>query len=284
MSQIMIIDDDLAMDILADSLRFRCHNVERIASATESLKRLEEIASADLIILDIIMAWPEGRPTKGIFSTSTAGMEIMLEIRKQNNTIPIIAYSATQDATVIEAIREYINCYFISKWEDHSFRDLLNQINRALGVKSNPTAPQSFIIHGHDEKVKLELKNFIQNILQFPEPIILHERPNGGRTIIEKLEHYAEMSTIVFVLLTPDDINAIGGETNDQKRQARQNVIFEMGYFLGAFGRDSGRIILLYKPPLDLPSDISGIVYIDISGGIEAAGEKIRKEVAHVTI
>jgi predicted nucleotide-binding protein len=54
-----------------------------------------------------------------------------------------------------------------------------------------------------------------------------------------------------------------------------------MGYFLGTLGRRSGRIILLYRGPIDLPSDISGVIFIDISGGIEAAGESIRKEVAH---
>jgi len=113
--------------------------------------------------------------------------------------------------------------------------------------------------------------------------LILHERPNVGRTIIEKFEDYASTSQLVFVLLTPDDIVASEGDPDDAKRRARQNVIFEMGFFLGTLGRSSGRVILLYKPPLDLPSDIAGIVYIDISQGIEAAGEKIRKEIEHVT-
>lgn len=97
--------------------------------------------------------------------------------------------------------------------------------------------------------------------------------------VIEKFEDYAAMSALVFVLLTPDDTVAKGDEPDDSKRRARQNVIFEMGYFLGTLGRKSGRVILLYRGPLDLPSDISGITYIDISEGIEAAGEKIRREV-----
>ena len=91
------------------------------------------------------------------------------------------------------------------------------------------------------------------------------------------------MSALVFVLLTPDDIGAKGDESDDVKRRARQNVIFEMGYFLGALGRRSGRVVLLYWSSLDLPSDLSGVIYIDISKGIEAAGETIRKEIAHVT-
>ena len=40
---------------------------------------------------------------------------------------------------------------------------------------------------------------------------------------------------------------------------------------------------MLYYPPLELPSDISGIVYINISKGIEAIGEEIRKEIQNVS-
>jgi hypothetical protein len=58
---------------------------------------------------------------------------------------------------------------------------------RAL-TQGGPTPwPRSFIVHGHDELAKLQLKNYVQNVLHFPEPIILHERPSFGRTIIEKI-------------------------------------------------------------------------------------------------
>ena len=112
--------------------------------------------------------------------------------------------------------------------------------------------------------------------------MILHEQPSAGRTIIEKLEDYAIQSTLVFVLLTPDDHAPPPDASNDKKRRARQNVIFEMGLFFGTLGRASGRVILLHKGPIELPSDISGIVYIDITHGVESAGEQIRKEVNHV--
>ena len=57
-------------------------------------------------------------------------------------------------------------------------------------------------------------------------------------------------------------------------------MILELGFFLGKLQRQSGKVILLYKGSLDIPSDISGIIYIDISSGINAAGEQIRKEIA----
>lgn len=89
-------------------------------------------------------------------------------------------------------------------------------------------------------------------------------------------------TTLAFVLLTPDDVGAPTTARDDEKRRARQNVILELGYFLGMFGRSAGRVFLLHKGPLELPSDLAGLCYIDISSGIEAAGESIRKELAHV--
>jgi predicted nucleotide-binding protein len=140
---------------------------------------------------------------------------------------------------------------------------------------------RSFIVHGHDETEKLALKNYLQNTLKWPEPVILAEKPSGGKTIIEKFEEHSKNIDVVFVLLTPDDVGGAAGAPSASR--ARQNVIFELGYFAGKFGRTSGRAILLRKGDLDLPTDLAGIVYINISKGIEAAGEEIRREVARLT-
>lgn len=132
-----------------------------------------------------------------------------------------------------------------------------------------------FIVHGHENETKLELKNYVQNTLKLGEPIILAEKASGGLTIIEKFEKYASGCNLVFVLLTPDDVYGT-------EKRARQNVIFEMGYFLGKLGRKSGRVILLYKGDLDIPNDISGLIYINIDNGVEAAGEEIRREISTI--
>ncbi len=137
---------------------------------------------------------------------------------------------------------------------------------------------RSFIVHGHDENAKLALKNYLQNAMKWPEPVILAEKPSGGKTITEKFEEHSKNIDVVFVLLTPDDMGgAVGGPL---AARARQNVILELGYFAAKFGRSSGRVILLHKGDLELPSDMAGIIYIDISNGVEAAGENIHREVA----
>jgi predicted nucleotide-binding protein len=134
-----------------------------------------------------------------------------------------------------------------------------------------------FIVHGHDNEAVRDLKDFLQNKLNFDEPIILHQKPSGGRTIIEKFEKYASTSNLIFILMTPDDLgmNKINAS---EKFRARQNVIFEMGYFIGKLGRNSGRVIILKKGDIEIPSDLQGIIYIDITNGIKQAGEDIRNE------
>jgi predicted nucleotide-binding protein len=116
-----------------------------------------------------------------------------------------------------------------------------------------------FIVHGHDEAVKEKIARFIERLGY--KPIILHEQPNGGRTIIEKLEHYSTVGFAI-VLLTPDDIGGTSDDEKNLKRRARQNVIFEFGYFAGKLGRN--RVCAIYKEDVDLPSDIDGVIYIPL--------------------
>lgn len=76
---------------------------------------------------------------------------------------------------------------------------------RRLSVGEVITGPRLFIVHGHDDVTKWEVKNFLQNRLHLPEPVVLHELANRGRTIIEKFEEHAEGVDDAVVLLTPDD-------------------------------------------------------------------------------
>jgi predicted nucleotide-binding protein len=137
-------------------------------------------------------------------------------------------------------------------------------------------------VHGRDDLSLLELKDFIQNSLGWRTPIVLRDQPNCGRTIIEKFESFASRIDWVFVLLTPDDQVVARIATDDEKRRARQNVVFEMGYFYGKLDRLKGRVIALVKEPIEMPSDISGIVWITIENGVKSAAEAIRNEIAQI--
>ena len=121
-----------------------------------------------------------------------------------------------------------------------------------------------FVIHGHDEAARETVARFLENLKL--EPIILHEQSNIGRTIIEKFEQHAEVGFVV-ALLTPDDVGARKGEESTLNPRARQNVIFEFGYFIGKLSRK--RVCALVKGNVEKPSDYDGVLYIslDASGG-----------------
>ena len=106
------------------------------------------------------------------------------------------------------------------------------------------------------------------------------EQASQTQTIVEKFEHYAEDIDLVFVLATGDDVGGLARERDKSQKRARQNVIFELGYFLGLLKRTSGKVILLHEKGVELPSNLSGVVHIDIANGVFQAREEIVREIA----
>jgi predicted nucleotide-binding protein len=119
-----------------------------------------------------------------------------------------------------------------------------------------PDLSKVFVVHGHDEGAREGVARFLEKIGLMA--IILAEQPNRGRTIIEKFVDHAGEVGFAVVLLTPDDLGGAPGDMSQQSR-ARQNVIFELGYFVGSLGR--GRACLLRKGEVEIPSDLYGVVY-----------------------
>ena len=118
---------------------------------------------------------------------------------------------------------------------------------------------QIFIIHGRDIGTK-DMVARLMNDLGL-RPIVLQELPNAGRTIIEKFEDYANTQFAIGIF-TPDDEGALANEMEHAKPRTRQNVIFEFGYFIGKLGRD--RACALIKGEVEIPSDYSGVLYIQL--------------------
>ena len=163
--------------------------------------------------------------------------------------------------------------------------DLIIEKMEIIGESNNITNPEEncdnkriFIVHGHDN----ETKETVARVLQLfgLEAIILNEKSNQGKTIIEKLEHYGDVGDAV-VLLTPCDIGKAQAET-EFKPRARQNVIAELGYFIGRLGRD--RVSIIHRADTEVPSDFKGLGYIsynnsswklDLARELKSAGYNI---------
>lgn len=120
-----------------------------------------------------------------------------------------------------------------------------------------------FLVHGHDERARDTVARFLEKLEL--ECIILHEQPNKGRTIIEKFEDYADVAFAV-VLLTTDDRGGVAtAKPETYKPRARQNVIFELGFFLGALERS--HVCALYNEGVEIPSDYSGVLFVPLDDG-----------------
>jgi len=116
-----------------------------------------------------------------------------------------------------------------------------------------------FVVHGHDAAPKAEVARFIEKLGL--EAIILHERANKGRTLITKFREEADGVGFAVVLMTPDDLGK-AAPAADLKGRARQNVVFELGFFIGKLGAE--RVAALVKGDVEKPSDFDGVAYISM--------------------
>ena len=119
-----------------------------------------------------------------------------------------------------------------------------------------------FVVHGHDDSAKQTVARFLEKLNL--EVVILHEQSSGGKTIIEKLEHYTNVD-FALILLTPDDIGGFAHDKSNPDKlslRARQNVVLELGYLMAKIGRS--RVCALVKGNLEKPTDYSGVIYISM--------------------
>lgn len=162
----------------------------------------------------------------------------------------------------------------IKAFEDDLFGEVVGQ----PANPSNNFDPKSvFIVHGHNHEAKNELELFLKELGL--KPIVLHREADEGQTIIEKFERHSNVG-FALVLLTPDDTvvqpQAGSGTQEGVERRARQNVIFEFGYFVGRLGRN--RVCCIHQQPVTLPSDLSGLIYKPFKAHIEEVKFAVMKE------
>ena len=162
----------------------------------------------------------------------------------------------------IESIRKITASVIIPFNRDFAiYVEQQNAPTAALMRTESTDSHRVFIVHGHDEASRETVARFISALGL--EPIILHEQANRGMTIVEKLEANGNVGYAV-VLLTPDDLGR-GKSEDEEKPRARQNVILELGYFLGRLGRE--RVIAILQGEVDIPSDYMGVVYTPFDDG-----------------
>ncbi len=169
-------------------------------------------------------------------------------------------YYSSDNKKYIYFIRSLIDQIIIPFVRDYKeyFEETRPKESKTMSPKPSPKDTKKvFIVHGHDGEALQGVARFIGDIGL--TPIILHEQVNKGKTIIEKIERNADVGFAV-VLLTPDDM--LTDKDSKPVSRARQNVILELGYFLGGLGRD--KVCVLKKGGVEMPSDFEGVVWVEL--------------------
>ena len=152
----------------------------------------------------------------------------------------------------------YASCY-------NEFDELLLKAKSKLqsGTKISTSSQNNkdvFIVHGHDEAMMKNVKDFVKKIGY--NPVILKEKPNQGKTIIEKIETYSDVAYAI-VLYSPCDKGFDKNKPEEIKNRARQNVIFEHGFLISKLSRE--KVCAIVKKDVERPGDLDGLVYVSYS-------------------
>jgi len=151
---------------------------------------------------------------------------------------------------------------------------------REISPLTSPSGTESriFIVHGHDENAMLRIARHVFSLTGI-NPISLAEEAGGGDTIIEKFERVGGAADYAIVLLSGDDVGqtTVAHENNEKPQpRARQNVVLELGYFIGKLTRAH---VIVVDEGVERPSDIAGLSYVRTpategrsSQGVEAPG------------
>ena len=141
------------------------------------------------------------------------------------------------------------------------FKDYLEEMNKEEEIPKveNKDCEEVFIVHGHDGELKEAMARMLEK--QGIKPIILSEQANKGQTIIEKIEEYSNVGAAIILFTGDDEGKEKEKNGNTYLARARQNVVFEAGYFVAKLGRNN--VVIIKEDGVEIPGDLSGMVYTD---------------------
>lgn len=167
------------------------------------------------------------------------------------------------------------------------FPDDCNNSNKSAGSAADEIRKGGrdvFIVHGHDEILRLEVEKIVRGLGL--NPIVLKNQANEGMTLIQKFEKNSDNVCFVIVLLTADD-ESTTKKDGRKELHARQNVVFEMGYFFHVFRCADGAhrgLFAILENGVTKPGDVDGLVYQAYSKGDRSWVPSLIKELDAVGV
>jgi len=103
--------------------------------------------------------------------------------------------------------------------------------------------------------------------------IVMMARPGLSRPLTDKFEDEASKCAFAFALFTADDF--VSSET-EHYGQARPNVIYETGWFIGRL--EKTRATLLLQSGAEMHTDLQGVSRIHFQHDVREKFQEIRRE------
>ncbi len=247
--------------------------IETISNSKLGKKEMYEfdIESEEILITEFIQ--PYVNEEEFLFNGYSISKKDILRIMIKKSAQSI--EKLTEDQTRIDAENMFFGFSSLESTfvDNKSVIDITKEIFKKITPKINKdngnikeelsnTSNKVFIVHGQDETLKVEIARFVEKLGL--EAVILHEQANQGNTIIEKFERNTSEIGYAIILYTPCDKGCPSNDSENLKNRARQNVVFEHGYFIGKLGRS--KVAAIVKGEIETPSDIAGVVYLSYSG------------------
>lgn len=232
--------------------------ISKLNEIKDKLVNQDKFNSFDTIVFNALIDRLEALVRRQ-FGKDSQYLERTKQFKKQNSYYLVRDSDLEQLKNIIDIIIDDVE---LGEKKDDAITKPIESEKETLSIanKIRTLNNKIFIVHGHDESMKQSVARTIEKLEL--DPIILHEQSNLGNTVIEKFMTHSNVGFAV-VLLSGDDMGYSLKEGEEMsKKRARQNVILELGFFIGKLGRN--RVIALVDNinDFELPSDINGIVYI----------------------
>lgn len=259
MIRVLVVEDDRSFaQALSERLLSR-GMIPRFCETVPLARQMITQERFDYVFIDLML--PPHHRDEGIAVLRYA-------LQKQKEATLLLMTSRDNGTTsIVNEARDLGARYFFDKNDP----GVLDQMMTNIDIFEIERTNQIFISHGHNDLLKYKLKDFVERRMQ-RRAVVLSEQPSGGLTIVEKLEKFSERCFFAIILMTRDDQQRAGG------MRARQNVIHELGFFQGKYGRRN--VVLLVEAGVELFSNISGIVCVEFQEEhFAAAFDDLRMEI-----
>lgn len=237
-------NDPVFLETWSAVLRVEHYDVTAVPSVKNAREAFDK-GGFDLAILDLRLE-TENDPA------DDSGLRLAKE---HYGLLPIVILSGELNKeALLWAVQDKRPGYFLSVVDKRQGPEvLLREMRKAL-------PPKVFVSHGHDDNASCAVANFLER--GGAQPVVLKEQATASWTILDAFEEHANVQFAI-ILMTADDEGRLKGQNALQPR-ARQNVVFELGFFLAKLGRS--RVVALSRQgePVEWPSNYHGVLYQEI--------------------